>query len=146
MKNWKLECKSLRADIEAALAEVAKKHNTVLTIGTMTYNVEQDEITCSLKFSQIPDGVTAENKAAAAEAIAKATFDKYAQLFGGEKEWFGQRIVLNGELYKITGLNTKARKNAFFITSLKSGKEYVTDASAIKDGITTYQSTVGKQR
>lgn len=60
------------------------------------------------------------------------TFNMFATFYGVNPEALGRDFIMNGESFKIMGLNRRARKSPFIIKSNVSGKEYRCGESPIK--------------
>ena len=59
-------------------------------------------------------------------------FERYAQSYGLLPTDLGREfLAFDGNRYKITGLNTRARKNPIVAKSVKSGKTYVFPAHSV---------------
>lgn len=74
-------------------------------------------------------------------------FNRYCAKKGIPNHWFMQRFVRDGEVYEITGIRPRGRKNVLDITNINTGKSYVcnkgyVDAGRIiKDNLTITDKT-----
>src|SRR5574343_210778 len=97
----------VRADINAALEAVDKKHGIQLSIGNITFTAE----TFSTKLAaNIPsDGAEAGSKSGG-EVKWETNFKRYARSFGFTTEDFGKDVNLGGTKYTIAGMRPKANQ------------------------------------
>lgn len=137
MEITKETCIRARKLMEESLPEILSKMDLTVTIGRMTFS--DDKFTCNLECRPIPDRVKDKNPQAVKEAMERDIFERNAAYFRGKPEWFGQLTVVDGKIFKVVGLKTSARKNAFLIQNPSNGVQYVTDADAIAFGIELYQ-------
>ena len=109
----------LRTDINAALAEVMKKHGISIEIGNISFSGEQ-----------FTTKLTAKTGSSTTEESAKNEWEKYATVYGMKPEWFGKKVFISGSNHTITKLLPSKRKNIVQITSA-DGKKYITSAATI---------------
>lgn len=107
--------RTMSTDIEAALKEVAKKHDVELKVGGGSW----DDSTFSFKLEGgiiKSDGsvVTKESE----DFKARATF------YGLKPEHLGKVIKIDGERYEITGLSTRSRKYPIIVKRVRDGKPF----------------------
>ena len=99
--------RTIRVDIDAALAEIGEKHGLAMKTGNATYDA--DNATFKLEVSRIADDGVAITKEAAA-------FQKMARLFGLEPTEerpfapIGTELRINGEDYIFMGMKPRSRK------------------------------------
>ena len=133
MKITKELCLTARGEMEKTLNESLGKLGLKVNIGSMSYNPES--FTCKIECIAIPEGIDAKDP----EAVAKAEFKRNAPRFGGKAEWFGQLTVIDGKPFRVVGIKTSAKKNAFLIQQDGSDTKYVTSAESVRFGIEMYQ-------
>lgn len=121
--------KALRADCNAALAEVAKKHGVILQVGNASFSGET--ATFKLEVAKT-DGATQGESI----IVIKARDDwaTYAPIFGMEAEWLGQSFRRSGSTYKILGVMPKRSKYPILVS--KDGKEILMQDIDVKQGMT----------
>lgn len=126
MKNFdKQNLKTVRMDINKALAEVAAKHGISLTIGNISFT----EDTFSTKLSA---AIQREGQASlsAKEIKQQNDFKVYSRSFGFEPEDLNKQFkAIDGKFYTIVGARPRA-KNCLVIKSVE-GKSYACDLNFI---------------
>src|SRR5210317_201051 len=115
--------KSIRADVEEALAAVAKKHGVTITTGRGTYTAEW--ATMKLEIAAIDSDGTVQTK----EAV---DFVAYAFRYGLSPDDLGKEFSYGGETFEIIGLKTRATKMPILGQSRENGKIYKFPANAVK--------------
>ena len=98
----KANLKIIRADIDAALAAVEKKHGGKFSLGNIRYST--NDFRCKLEFVSTSD---ASGNAVNPDEI---NFKRDAFLVGVSKDAFGKSFTSRGKKYTITGINTRAHK------------------------------------
>lgn len=101
----KANLKTVRADIDAALAAVAKKHGIKLSIGGITYDPDGTNFRTTL--SAVTEAA-AGGADVAGNVKWQSAFIKYAALFGMKKEDLGKKVKIGRETYTIVGARPKA--------------------------------------
>jgi len=109
----------LRTDVNAALADVMKKHGILLEIGNISFSENQFTTKLTAKTGNLTsaDG-------------AKKEWDKHAYLYGMKPEWFGMTVIVGSAKHTITKILPNKHKNVVQITSA-TGKNYITSAATI---------------
>ena len=87
----------LRADIEAALASVAAKHNLTVTTGGIRYSPTL--ATVKVEFAKEGSGNRVEQE-----------FKRYAELFDLSPDDLGKKFKFNGAVFTVTGLKPNSPK------------------------------------
>lgn len=112
--------KTLRVDMDAALAAVAEKHGVSLKVGNCTFSAD----TFTFKVEGIAEGgVTKE--AAYYEMMAK--FDK-------ELPPLNAVVKVCGQLFNVVGMRSRG-KNTMVIKRVTDGKIFVASAMSVKNGV-----------
>ena len=115
--------KSIRTDIDAALASVEKKFGVTLRCGNATFDP-----TGSFKFNL-------EGTAASGKTKEHARFDRSAQLLGVPKKWkVGDMFEHGRRAFKLVGLNSTGTK--LLIDGCFDGKSYQMRVDAFVRGAT----------
>ena len=115
----------LRADIEAAIADVAVKHKCSLSLGRATFIPEQGTATFKLEVAMHGAGNAPRN-------LAAEQFTACAELYGLRPEDLGKEIMLQDRKFRISGLKPKARKNNIIVREIGTGKEFVTNPATVR--------------
>lgn len=122
MKITKIDpkaCKQIREAVSENLAEILDELGLKLTFKSGTYSHN--------KF-----GLKVEFVLADADP-AKDDFEFLARSYGVKPTDYGMGITINGERYKLTGINTKASRYPFNAERLRDGKSYkFTESSVVK--------------
>lgn len=116
--------KHLRMEIDAALADTAKRHNVTLKAGNASYNREGTEATFKLEVVALGEGGTPRD-------IPAELFISNAHMVGLKAEYLGKPVNIQGRTFTITGFKPKARKNCITVKDA-DGKTFVTDAATVK--------------
>jgi hypothetical protein len=106
----------IRADIEAALAPIAKQYGIEIKAGGGTFEPKR----FTLKIEGAVPGDNGQIVHREAE-----DFTRYATHVGLKPEHLGQTVVLMGTSYKIAGLRLKASKNNILLEPTRGGKRCV---------------------
>ena len=113
---------ALRTELDALHAALEKKYGIELKVGNASYS--GNEVTFKLK---------ANTKSANGTVVTKEAqnWPLYAAMNGLGHFALGDKVNLNGNIYEITGWNTRARKSPVMIKDIKSGASYKCPASTI---------------
>lgn len=109
--------KSLRADLDSALSEVAKKHGILIRVGSGTY--APDGATGHYKLELAAGGGSPDEKVH--HVTARADWKRCAELFGLAPDWCGKTFSRNGTPCTIIGLMPKRQKYPVLVSY--NGKE-----------------------
>ena len=104
--------KTLRTDIDAALAAVAAKHGITLDIGNISFDSNSFRTTLSAKSSD----VAVENDS--------SEFDRYAARFGIKKEAFNEMFSFQGDMFTVVGIKPRSTKYPLLAKQRSNGKTY----------------------
>jgi hypothetical protein len=116
-------CRLLRAELEAALKIVADKHGISIKTGKMTYS--DTNVKVSLEVATVSEGGEVNTR-------EKKDFLQFAEIYGLKPTDLGRNFKSQGELYQITGLNTKKQKFAIQAKRLRDGHSYGFVAEDVK--------------
>lgn len=127
MKQFdKPNLKTLRADLEAALAIVSKKHNIILSTANISYSATEATIK-----------VKAMTKAEGVETALDARIAKFAEdfkinafLYGMKVEDLGKTYKSGSKIFTVVGLDSKKRKNAIVVKD-QLGKTYISSPESV---------------
>lgn len=126
MRFDKSKVKTVRADIDAALASVEKKHGVKFSLGTIrfTANDFRAKLECV-------STVTSNGSAVNADQVK---FENQAARFGIRTDSFGKTFTYFGDRYKIVGLNPRAKKYPVQAQGPR-GKRYKMPVSYLPDSL-----------
>lgn len=96
----KTNLRSLRPELEKALADVCAKHGITATIGSGSFT----ESECKFRLILNLEGSEAKTK------VDSATFERYATLYGLEPTDLGKSFMVSGNWYKVTGISPSRPK------------------------------------
>lgn len=106
-------CRTLRAALEKALANVTDDFGVGISLGSMNFMPGPDG-QMTVKLTVTPAQVSATGTVSA-KTPEEAAFERYASMYGMEPEWLGKTLMLGGREYTIAGLNPRATKNNVFL-------------------------------
>jgi len=111
--------KTIRADVDAALAAVAKKHGITLSIGRITFTGETftTKMTAVTNSKSAPGAATVnpEEVKYAKNFIADCTF------YGFKREDLGKTVQYNGKPYILVGARTPRARLPIVLRSVTGG-------------------------
>ena len=118
--------KALRVDIDAALAEVGKKHGVSLTQGNTRYSVST--------FTTKIEGIVLNSSSTGTTSTEQAKYTSEAPICGIDPASYGKSFIDRGTKFKIVGINRKAKKYPIIAqndngTRYKFGPEVVAEAA-----------------
>jgi len=127
MRFNKSNLKSIRADIDAALKAVEKKHGVSFNLGNIRYsdNDFRGKLEC---FSATDNSGNTVN-------IDKQNFESKAWLVGVKKTSFGKTFTVGRKTYTICGINTRAKKYPIQATNAQ-GQRYKFCVSQLPSNLT----------
>lgn len=94
--------KTIRNDIDAALAAVEKKHGIKFNLGNIRYSAND--------FRTKLECVSVTSANGAPVDADKVKFEQNAFLFGVKKDAFGKSFTSHGRRFTITGINPRAKR------------------------------------
>lgn len=113
-------CKVINTELREALNIIAKKHGMTLEF---KMGGRFDELSFSpSKISFLMSNNTTSEVSETANPKFINDYKNLCCLYNCEKEWLGKTFELNGNIYKVVGLNTKNRKNCVILENLTTGK------------------------
>lgn len=122
--------KSIRVDLNAALAEVAKKHGIVMSAGSMSYR--ENSFTCKVTaVTKAGGGVEQADKDTSGTSNAKwqKAFLDNCVFMGLKKSDLGATFKMSGENVTIVGARPKANQP---IVISRNGKFVATSVASVK--------------
>jgi len=123
--------RSLRPELEKALADVCAKHGITATIGNGSFT----EFECKFKLT-----LNLEGSNDAQTTLEKAQFGLCAKAYGLEPTDLGKTFMVNNNLYVITGINPNRPK--FPISGVRSdGKKFKFPALTVKAALARNRAT-----
>jgi hypothetical protein len=116
----------LRSEIDAALAEVAKKNGIVIQAGNATFN----HLTATFKVELIAQGDDG-------QIVDKygASFKALHTFLGMKASDLGSEFTLNGKNFILKGYSPKSRKFPFIATNVLDGKDYKLPNDSVKKAL-----------
>jgi len=118
----KQNLKSLRQDMNAALAKLEKQYGIQINVGNASYS--DNEVTFKTKCNTVSKEGTAITKEA-------QNWPLYAELNGVSQFSIGDRIALQGKIFSIEGWNTRAKKAPVMIKEVGSNKTFKCSAQTL---------------
>lgn len=126
----KVNLKTVREDINSALAEVAKKHGIELEIGNISFDALSFRTT--LKAS-VKDGTADSSLPGTAEM--RTDFKRFASIFGLSESDLGKTFKQGRKEYTIVGM--KPRKRTAPIIATTDGNMYAFPAEMVRSLLVT---------
>jgi hypothetical protein len=135
IKNFdRANLKTIRADLDKALAAVAKAHGITLDIGNIRFDSTSFRTTLN---ANVATGSTAKTTAApvGVNPTWVANFKKYAVIFGLKPTDLNKQIKYAGKTVTIVGMRPKA--NAPLVVQRATGGCIAVSAEAVKSALAT---------
>ena len=132
--------KALRADLDKALAAVAKAHNVSIELGSLRFDAGQARATLTAYDS----AQMAEDRAKNADALAEreTTARKALQLgtiarvCGADPTWAGRTFLFIGETFEVIGLMPYRLKYPMLCKNTATGKTCVFTVDVVRAQLT----------
>jgi hypothetical protein len=124
--------KILRAEMDLALFEVAKKYGVSLTFGNRVTFTDTD---ATFKLN-----VVVKNSNGVAVTQERQDFARYATMYNLNPTWLDQTFSCCGKKYKIVGLKLSRKKNPIVAERVDTGRNYKFSIDTVKISM----SPVGK--
>ncbi len=124
----KTNLKNLRADVDAAMGNIASKYGIAIRLGNISFLPEK--ATGKVEFvvtNNTSDGTSVNPR----EAVMKPDFKRYAHAFGLKPEQYGVIFIFGQERYKLVGLKPRAPKLPVIATNIANGTSYKLPESAL---------------
>lgn len=115
----KATAKALSAEVEKALAEVAKRHGLTVAVKGGTYD----------------SGMYRPKVEFSTDDRESAEFTKYAHLFGLAPEDFGREFVSGGRTFKISGLAMRSSVRPILAVEVATGRTFKFTDDAVKAAV-----------
>lgn len=123
--------RSLRPELEQALADVCAKHGFTAKIGSGSFS----DFECKFQLILELDGASE-----AKSTTAQSDFALYSTMYGLEPTDFGKTFEVNGSRYTITGINPNRPK--FPVSGSRSdGKQFKFPAMTVKVALARSKNT-----
>jgi hypothetical protein len=119
----KVNLKTIRADLNAALKAVEQKHGLTIQLGNIRYS--EDDFRMQVKAFATGKGNVADPKEA-----ARIEFEKYAHRFGLIESDFGKKFTVGTITYTICGIKPRAKRYPVIAETAK-GTRYKFAASRV---------------
>ena len=117
------DAKAIRAELNAALEAIAKKYNATAKVGNITFG---DTLDAKVTFAKIAEN---EHGKFAMTKEAKEFLER-AESFGLTKDVLNEKCNYLGDVYEVTGYNTRAKR--YPITFTKNGNRMKCGISFMK--------------
>jgi hypothetical protein len=124
--------RAITADINAALASIAKTHGVQIKVGNGSFTT--DNATIKIEVASIGDNGLAKTKEA-------TDFERYATSFGLKPEDLGTVFESRGVKYTLIGAKSRSTKYPLLAKCIDTGKVYKMPVSAFP--ATTFTPVVG---
>ena len=118
--------KLLRAELDAAVYDVAQKYGISLKFGNASFTPNSATIKLNVAI-KTADGTVVNRE--------REDFTKYAEMYDLKPEWLDKTFVNGGKTFKITGLAMKRRKNPVMATCVSTGKGYIFPTFTIQQAL-----------
>jgi|694.fasta_scaffold24073_12 hypothetical protein len=105
----KQNLKTLRSDIEAALAEVAKKHGITLGVGNISFRA--DSFSAKITAATVAEGDDSDGVMSGKQMKWAQDFKSHASLFGMKHTDLGKTVTIGAFTYVIVGARPRAKQN-----------------------------------
>lgn len=125
--------KSLRQDMNAALAKIEKQYGIQINVGNARFS--DNEVTFKTKCNTIGEGGNAQTKEA-------QNWKLYAELNGVSQFSIGDRIAIQGKIFSIEGWNTRAKKAPVMIKEVGSNKTFKCSVHTIAGKLPMVKQTI----
>lgn len=112
--------KTLRTDIDSALAQIASKHNIQLSLGTIRFGTEEATTRLTMRTRTTSNGVKVEDT----DSAAAIDFKKHAALYGFKPEHLGATFKFGRDMFKIVGLVPSRPKYPVSAQNLSTGRKF----------------------
>ena len=129
--------KAIRADLDAALLAVAKKHGILFSLGAIKFSDTEAHGTLRMTAT---DGDVAEALAetdgsvSQRNLIAEQAYKAQAQAFNLSPDWLGRSFKMNGSEFTVVGLLPNKHKNNVLIRRVSTGKQFICPPQALHNG------------
>jgi hypothetical protein len=117
----KKEFSDIRNKINKAIEPIAAEYGLEMSAGSISYSNSSFRLSIQAKKKQV-NGINFE----------QAEFLKLCHLYGLKPEDYNEKIIINGEVFRLVGFNINAPKNPLKVIREKDGKEYRTAISSYK--------------
>lgn len=116
--------RDLMGEVQAALEPIAEKYGLTLDRKGNTYH--RDRLPVMLQFLIATQDTDGNDLSASAQA-----FQKNAQFFGLETTDLGRKFFSNGDLFRVTGLSTRAKRYPVLAVRVRDNRGYKFSAERV---------------
>lgn len=109
-----MDYQTIRHELEQAILKIGEKHGFTGSIGAIIYNDIGFRCTLTAKANETSTG----------QSGAELEYAKYATKFKYKKDTFGKEFSMQGQTFRIIGVNPKARTMPILAIDVKTGKQY----------------------
>ncbi len=124
--------RALRDDVNAALAEVGRKHGVTLVAD----NAKFTDMSARFVLSVAPADSTVQAQIASGVdpkiAKAEADYKNLCKVYGADPEWLGKTITLQRSQFQVMGLLPNKHKNCILIQRISTGKSFIVAPATIR--------------
>jgi hypothetical protein len=127
--------RTLRDEINAALAEVGARHGVTLVADNVKFTDMSARFVLSVNLAN--ETVQAQIASGVDPKIAKAEADykEFCQVCGADPAWLGQRVRVGSGEFKVVGLLPNKHKNCILIQRISTGKNFIVDPATVRSGM-----------
>jgi hypothetical protein len=118
----------LRADLDAAVLAVAKKHGLTISTGNAKFSDQSATFQLLVEATPAEDGVRAKDVRAAKDLA------DLGGLYGANPEWAGKSFTLRGARYSVIGLLPNRTKNCI-LARRADGKDFIMPPETVRLGL-----------
>ncbi len=117
----KHNCDMLKREIIANLRELSEKYSLEITSDGGRYR--EEEYTLRLRINIVNEN---------GESTAKATWARYAPIYGFAESDFGKTFAMNGRIFEITGWAPRRTKRPVEAEEISTKKQYIFEYNRVQ--------------
>ncbi len=125
----KISAVMIRDEIKKELQNVGEKLGVFIETGSGSFTPTELGMRLNITLREGYDGKTGK----------QAQFERHAFMFGLKDSFFGRKFTFGGEIFTISGIKPKARKNPILATNSK-GKEFIFPVDIVKSQVDYFKS------
>lgn len=135
--------RTLREEINAALAELGQKHGVTLVADGAKFT----DMSARFVLSVAPADEETQGQIAAGVdpklAKAEADYKSQCKLYGADEDWLGKTITLQRSQFKVVGLLPSKTKNCILIQRISTGKNFIVPPSTVRSCLAIFKAIAG---
>ncbi len=119
----------VRDEIKKTLRELAEELGLFISTGHGTFSPSELTLRLNISLQEGFDGKTGK----------QAEFERHAFAFGLKDNMFGRKFAFGGEIFTVSGIRPRARKNPVLATNSR-GKEFIFPVDVVKGQVDYFKS------